>query len=573
MNSNELNLSPSGATQDVRKPVDSVAISSKAPGNPPLKGSRLFRGLPPFWWNRLIEAGLILSMALYYIIGNKHLGNGHLFALNPLLSLPFLLIFAGLCWYRLSFAVALLPLTLPYYLQQKTVFSHYSFSMAEIAVLVCFLVAVIQFGFQRGRWQYRLSWQELLDRLGPFALPILLFFLAAALSVFIAYNHVFALRAFREEVFEPLLYVLLALFCLRTRQDVMRLLMALLASGLVVALIGMAQYFLFRNQLVLEDGIRRVHAMYGSANSIGLFFDYVLPFGVAMALAQTSKARESFRIWWLRMLAIAICLPLLLVLYLSQSRGAWVAVAVAAIFILALSIRNRKVLLIGGLVVAVVLGAVFIHYYEPITSYMIAGHTDVSGVSTLEKRLWLWRSAWRMITARPWFGFGMDNWLCYYSGNTVCHIPASIQPFHYWILYNPVTHAPTGLGEEPLLSHPHNIFLHVWVSMGIFGLLAFVAVLVLFFWLFTRILISLRSARVEGSMQMQWMTIGVGATMVAAIIQGQVDSSFLEQDLAYCFWMLVTALLLLRVLSATPWRGRLKRGYAVTKDQHGERTE
>jgi hypothetical protein len=45
--------------------------------------------------------------------------------------------------------------------------------------------------------------------------------------------------------------------------------------------------------------------------------------------------------------------------------------------------------------------------------------------------------------------------------------------------------------------------------------------------------------------------------MLAAFVQGQVDSSFLEQDLAFCFWMLVTALLLLRVLSGTPWRGQL----------------
>ena len=45
--------------------------------------------------------------------------------------------------------------------------------------------------------------------------------------------------------------------------------------------------------------------------------------------------------------------------------------------------------------------------------------------------------------------------------------------------------------------------------------------------------------------------------MVAALVQGQVDSSFLEQDLAFCFWMLVGALLLLRFLSGTPWRGSL----------------
>ncbi len=45
--------------------------------------------------------------------------------------------------------------------------------------------------------------------------------------------------------------------------------------------------------------------------------------------------------------------------------------------------------------------------------------------------------------------------------------------------------------------------------------------------------------------------------MLAALCQGLVDSSFLKQDLDFCFWMLVAVLLILRVLSGTPWRGKL----------------
>ena len=78
-------------------------------------GEQFFKGISSFWHDRFIEAGLILSMALYYVIGNGNLGSGYLFHVNPLFSIPFLLLFAALCWYRLSFAIALLPLTLPYY--------------------------------------------------------------------------------------------------------------------------------------------------------------------------------------------------------------------------------------------------------------------------------------------------------------------------------------------------------------------------------------------------------------------------------------------------------------------------
>jgi O-antigen ligase len=277
---------------------------------------------------------------------------------------------------------------------------------------------------------------------------------------------------------------------------------------------------------------------------------------MAMILVGVRQAAGTLRVWWLRIFAIVMCLPLLLALYLSQSLGAWFAIAVAGLFILAASIGNRKVLLIGGLVLVGAMVVGFVLFGRPILEFIVGRHESVKGISTLTKRIYLWESALRMIHDRPWFGFGMENWLCYYSYNTVCHIPAKIQPFHYWIITNPVTKAPTGLTDEPTLSHPHNIFLHVWVSMGVFGLLAFVAVLVLFFWLFVRVLTKLRSAEVEGGVHLQWMTIGVGGAMLAALVQGLVDSSFLVQDLAFCFWMLVAALLVLRVLSGTSWRGR-----------------
>ena len=535
---------------------------------PPTSTSRFLTGLTPFWHDRIIEAALVLSIALYYVVGNTNLGSGRLFELNPLISLPFLLIFAVLSWYRLPFAVALIPLSLPYYLQQKTMISHFSFSITEIALLTCMVVAVSQFLLCRMQWSYYLSWSELRDRIGPFALPVAVFVLAAGISIIVAVSHRIALRAFREEVFEPILYVFLAMFCLRTRQDVVRLLLAMLLSGMVVALIGMAQYFLFRNQLVLElDGIRRVHAMYGSANSIGLFFDYVLPIGLALLLVRAWTITSLWKSKWVLAGTIVICLCMLLVLYLSQSRGAWVAIGFAFIFILWLSIRNRKGLLVGGLIGIFILGAIVLVFHRPILNFFIAGHQDINGISTVTKRLFLWLSALRMIRDHFWFGVGMENWLCYYSPNTVCVNPGIVH--YYWILQSPFTGASTGLQGEATLSHPHNILLHVWVSMGLFGLLAFIAVLALFFWLFGRILLFLHKKGTGRDAALWWMTIGAGAGMFAGVIQGQVDSSFLAQDLSFCFWMLVTALLLLRVITGTPWRGSLIQKQITNSEESG----
>ncbi|WP_069802993.1 O-antigen ligase family protein [Thermogemmatispora onikobensis] len=523
-----------------------------ARGGEPAPGSPTARALSPFWLDRLLEAGLVLSMALYYCAGNSHLGSGPFFHLSPLATLPFLFVFMILCWYRPAMAVALLPLSLPVYLQQKTVISHYSFSAAEIGLWSCVAVIVIQALVRRQHWPYWLSGSELRARLGPLLWPILLFLGAAAFSVVIAYNRTVALRAFREEVFDPLVYLLLALYCLRTRQDLVRLLLALFATGLLIAFLGIGQYLdLLARGASLSD-IPRINTVYGSANSVGLLFDYTLPLGLALMLMPRVTTSGFLASWRCRLLALALCLPLVFVLYLTRSGGAWAACAGAVIFLIACAIADRRLLLICGLGLMLLAGLGLLCFHSTISSYLLERHANAQGIGTLTKRLYLWESALHMIKDSPVTGYGLDNWLCHYSLNNVCH---STNLYHYWITTDPQTHRPTGLRYEPDLSHPHNIFLQIWVSVGTVGLLAFLAVLVFFFWLLFRILARLYR-QAEADPWLVWGALSIGGAMVAALVQGMVDSSVLEQDLAFCFWILVLALLLLRVLSKTPWRGQ-----------------
>lgn len=519
---------------------------------PPIDRQHVKTQYASFWHDRLVEGGLIFSMALYYIVGNGNIHINHLSFTqslfhNPLSSLPFLLLFATLCWYRLNFAVALLPLSLPYYLQQKLVFSHYEFSLVEVTLATCVLVTLLQILVQREHWQYWPSLRQLHNRLGPFIIPMLVFFSFAAFSILIAFRHDLALRAFREEVFDPFVYILLALTCLNTRQDVVRLLSAMIGTGLVIAGLGLGQIAFFKNTLQLENGVRRISAVYGSANNIGLLFDYVLPIGFALLFSRVSPR--------LRLIALVCCLPMLVVLYLTQSLGAWVAIGLALLFVAAFSIRNRTIRLAAySLFIVILLAASFL-FRSQITNLLDEHHSSegskrVQSVSTVVKRIYLWESAWHMIGDSLWVGYGMDNWLCHFSINTAC--PSRI--YHYIINVDPVTHEQTGLQQEPSLSHPHNIFLHVWVSIGVFGLLAFIGVLALFYWLFARMLRRLDTDDYPGSEFLRWMIVGVGAALFAALVQGQVDSAFLEQDLSFCFWILVAALLLLRVHARTAWR-------------------
>lgn len=538
-----------------------------------------------FWRRRAIEGSMILSMALYYVVGNPniHIASVHLPTqnLDPLYSLPFLLIFAILCWYRFPVAIALLPLSLPFCYVQKNVTHNLRFSLVEITLYTCLGVGLLQYAvclITRKKWPYLLSWSTLRDHYGPFLWPISIFFMAALVSIAIAYAQHDAARAFREEVFGPLLYVLLAFLCLRTRQDLMRLLLALFGSGLILALLGCIQYFFFRSTIVPDvDGIQRVTAVYSSGNGIGTFFDYILPIGMALILSRLS--------WKWRLPILICCIPFLFVLYESGSRGAiLLAMPAALLFTIAFAIRNRRIMLIASLSFVVMVAIIGSLFSQKIINAVLDGHTSSNGQSTVLERPWLWLTAVDMIHDSPWLGYGMDNWLCHYSNSyyNVCLYPKGFPggkwvpgapphpPLHaYWITRTP-TGQPTGLGSQPTLSHPHNIFLQVWVSIGISGLLAFLAILVLFYWTFMQLVRYLAQVRPPEYELLRSLVVGLGAGMLAALVQGLGDSSFLEQNLAFCFWILVAALLIIRFRAGVSWRfsSHDKLGDKEEKDQH-----
>jgi putative inorganic carbon (HCO3(-)) transporter len=519
---------------------------------PPPYTVQFLRNLTPFWHDRLVETALILSMACYYLFGNSNLGNSWLFHLNPLVSLPFLLIFIALSWYRLSFALTLLPLTLPYYLLQKPVYSHYEFSLAEIALLICLGLALLQLLLPRANGGSSFSWQGLRTYLGPFALPALIFLLSALVATAFAVDRHTALRSLRETVIEPILYLVLLLIYARSRQHITRLLAAILGTGALVALLGIAQYLLDRNQLL---GTARISAVYSGANDIGVLFDYVLPFGLALLLIGVWRGPAFLRTWGVRIGAFALCVLLLVTLYLSQSGGGEVAIALAFLFICAFSIRSRKLLLTGaGVLLLAAAGAVLVLHTQ-ILKLILDHHANSQGISTVMRRIYLWESAVHMIRDHFVLGVGPDNWLCYYSNNTLCTLPVK----HYWILHDPVTHAATGMNEEPNLAQPHNDLLNIWLSIGLFGLLAFLALVALVFWCFVRILANLRFAAAEDQSSLYWMVVGLGAALVATLAQSMVDSVFLGQDTAFLFWSLIALTLLLRLFSGTLWRGRIIR--------------
>jgi putative inorganic carbon (hco3(-)) transporter len=312
-------------------------------------------------------------------------------------------------------------------------------------------------------------------------------------------------------------------------------------------------------------GLNQTSAVYGSPPSVGLLFDYTLPVGLALVFSRIS--------WKVRLAVVLLCIPFVYALLNNNSRGASLAAfPLVLLFVIALSVRKRKVLLVSGVVVLILAAGGYGVFHNKVNhiveNTIINGHSDKNDVSTLDRRVYLWQSAVAMIHDQPWFGYGLDNWLCHYADpRVVVTADAQYRPndptfswmqscpmaSHYYIV-GEVNGKITHMYDQPELSHPHNIFLHVWVSIGIFGLLAFVTFLILFFWLFATILRYLTQQQSGDVEQWRWIVVATAACMLAAIIQGMVDSAFLAQDLSFCFWLLVALLLVTRSKIGMSWQ-------------------
>ncbi len=111
-------LSLSGPAQYEQDTLDDDGPKSDASTHPPVDNGAPGKRISSFWRNRCIEVGLIVSMALYYVIGNQNLGMNPFspgespvfFALSPFVRSIVLVSFTY-CAGAVAFKLALLSPT------------------------------------------------------------------------------------------------------------------------------------------------------------------------------------------------------------------------------------------------------------------------------------------------------------------------------------------------------------------------------------------------------------------------------------------------------------------------------
>lgn len=317
---------------------------------------------------------------------------------------------------------------------------------------------------------------------------------AALLSLAVSEQLRLSLRELRVVVLQAAFVYWLVRQARLDRAGILRLADVVVLSATLVSLQGLYQY-LWTDQVIVAEGVRRVRGIYGSPNNLALVLGRSLPVMLAMVFAGARGRRR----WAYGVAAV----PVGLCLFLTFSKGAWLLGLPAAMLAVGLLLDRRARLALAGLaVVGIVLSV-------PLLGTARFGSLfSLQGTSLL--RIKLWEAACDMALDHPWLGVGLDNFLHHY---------------HTYI-------RPEAL-DEPDLSHPHNWLLDFWLRLGLPGLAAFVWLQ----WHWFRRAVGLWRRHSDPALLA--IIIGLVGGMVDMLTHGLIDAAFFVIELAALFALLV----------------------------------
>jgi len=460
--------------------------------------------LPSLFRREPVQMGLaILTAGLIYV------------QIHFAVTVIALIILFVIIYHRLDFGLMLTIFYVPFFLFPVELY-RFAFPMSEIMLIVTASAWTLRWLAAWGRNRQSTANYfplAILKHLTPLDYGVAAWLLLGVISLAWTQYRAPAVTELRTLILEPVLFYLILRTTARDRQTLLHLIDALLIAGILVAVIGLYQFANGDAVITAEEGARRLASVYGSPNNVGLFLGRCIPFLLAFLVVRVDTRRRVFA-------GIGLAI-LLLTVVLSLSAGALfigVPAAVAAVLLLILG-RRALIPLIGLAGIGAEGFSIALRFERFARVFDFTGGTNFF-------RIRVWQSALNMIHDHPITGLGLDQFLYAYRG--------------YYILPD--------AWEEPNLSHPHNMLLDFWVSLGIFGLLL---LFWLQFWFWRRAFMLYRVFRRNDPLIFA-LIVGTMGSMINLLAHGLVDNAVFVNDLSYVFVLLLGIISNIRAIDANP---------------------
>ncbi len=327
-----------------------------------------------------------------------------------------------------------------------------------------------------------------------------LFILSATISIFTSIDTRAALGLWKAFYIEPIILAFILYTTIKEKKDLHLILLGLILCGLGTSILAIYQHFtgwLVPHAFWANRDTYRVTGWYGFPNAVGLFLAPIIPLALFVI---ASEAKQSHFTKKISIIASVLFVPLsLLAIFFAKSTGAIIGVAAAAGVLLLLYKKTRIPVLILGIIAFS--GLFFLPANNPIRQEILM--QDRSG----QLRLDMWAETTQYLSEHPITGAGLAS---YHRVIYPYRIDKRIEVFH----------------------HPHNIFLTMWVNLGLVGLVGFVWIIIWFY----------RVAFQQ--ITKHSLTPYLIAAMTTFVVMGLVDSPYIKNDLAMMFWVLPALLLI-----------------------------
>lgn len=327
----------------------------------------------------------------------------------------------------------------------------------------------------------------------PLMWPALALLFAGGLALLWSPNRRYAFGVYRAYLLEPIAFAYALNLLLDRFKAIWTAAVAVVLGGLVVGAAEIASAIVEFGQRSQFD-INPPTGFYPNANETALI---VLP---ALCIALGTVRSMDRR---LRAFGVGAVIVLLASLLLTYSRGGFLAALVAIPLFVLLALRKRRWEATGAGLAILVVGALAL----PKVGARIRHQLDLSDPqNSFVTRVPIWRATFRMIRDHPFQGVGIANF-----GNELKRYAPDILQSH---------------------THPHNVLLNMWVTLGLLGLATFL-------WVAAAIgAVTMKGLRRGHDWALYPLYCGLAAAFVAVLLHGMIDNAVWSNDRALQFWAL-----------------------------------
>jgi len=405
------------------------------------------------------------------------------------LSLIFFTIIATL---NLRWAWWLLVALLPAYLLREQIW-FIPTTWLELGIYLLFVVNIFKLWRQKiliseikNLWtNYRFLW-----------FGMIIWFLAALLATITSPDLRLSAGVLKGWWFDPMLLIITSLILLRRKKDLYFILLALLSSGAWVATWGLVEYVV--NFGMQADGL--LNSVFKPANYVAMLLVPTILLGWGVLKNSPTQKHKLLT-------SLSISLQLVALWY-TKSYGGFLGL-IAGVIILLFFITSRSVKKIALIIFLLVMlfGTVAVASQTKFQNIIQA--TERNSLTT---RLQIWEISWELVKQRPILGVGLGNF----------YQPYRAQAF---AMYSPPL--------EWEVVKAHNLFLNLWLEVGLVGLISFIFLLLIYFRQFIHLL-------QQSLPKWEWWYLAASfSALVATLTHGLLDTPYFKNDLSVLFYFIL----------------------------------